>query len=200
MMTIKEINNLDCSRSSFLLIKQESEKYWEQVDLQDCWGFQIQEGSRWKKGLSESELEDFQKQLNITFPEPLKNFYRTMNGLDKPGIDNNGGTEEIDFGPIFYSYPNDVPTIQLTIEWIMDANKVTAEIMNNQNVPSIFPYFGHRFLILDHEEIVLSMFGSDIIHWADNLSKGIAKDIFSLYSKIKTKKINTSSFWNRKIG
>jgi hypothetical protein len=90
-MTKKEYKNLDCSISSFQFIKNESERFWEQVDLEICWGFQIQEGSKWKKGLSELQLEDFQKQLGITFPESLKNYYRTMNGLDKPGIDNNGG-------------------------------------------------------------------------------------------------------------
>ncbi|MGG5210875.1 SMI1/KNR4 family protein [Chryseobacterium sp. MIQD13] len=199
-MTIKEIKNLDCSISSFEFIKKESEKYWQKIDLQICWGLQIQEGSRWRKGLSETELEDFQKQLNITFPESLKNYYRTMNGLDKPGIDNNGGYGDIYFGPIFYSYPDDIPTIQSRIEWIMEENRVTEDIIRNQNVPSIIPYLGHRFLILDKEEIVLSMFGNDIVFWADNLSKGIAKDIFSLYSTIGTRKINTNSFWNKKIG
>jgi hypothetical protein len=28
-----------------------------------------------------------------------------MNGLDKPGINNNGGEGEIEFGTTFYSYP-----------------------------------------------------------------------------------------------
>ncbi|WP_261509889.1 SMI1/KNR4 family protein [Chryseobacterium paludis] len=199
-MTIKEVKNLDCSISSFQLIKKESEKYWEKVDLEVCWGLQIQEGSKWKKGLSEHQLEDFQRQLNIIFPESLKNFYRTMNGLDRPGIDNNGGYGEIDFGPIFYSYPDDIPTIKSRIEWIMEDNKVTEDIINEQSVPAIFPYFGHRFLILNDEEIVLSMYGTDIIFWADNLSKGIVKDIFLLYSNNKAKKINTDSFWNKKIG
>lgn len=163
----------------------------------ECWGFQIQEGSKWKKGLSETELEDFQQQLNITFPESLKNYYRTMNGLNKSGIDNNGGEGEIDFGPTFYSYPDDIPIIKSTIEWTMEANRVTKEIIKEQNVPSIFPYLGHRFLILDHEEVVLSMYGNDIILWGDNLSMGIATDIFSLYAR--SKKIDTNSFWNKKI-
>lgn len=63
------------------MIKKESEKYWEQINLDLCWRFQIQEGSKWKKGLSEFQLEDFQKQLGIIFPESLKNYYHTMNGL-----------------------------------------------------------------------------------------------------------------------
>jgi len=199
-MTKRQFKKLDNSTSSFHFIKKKSEKYWKKVDLQVCWGFQIQEGSKWKKGLSEPELEDFQRQLNITFPESLKNYYRTMNGLDKPGIDNNGGEGEIDFGDIFYSYPNDIPIIKSRIEWIMEANRVTEDSIRDQKVPHIVPYLGHRFLILDNEEVVLSMFDNDIIYWADNLCRGIAKDIFSLYSNNNVKKINTSSFWNKKIG
>lgn len=197
MIKKRRLKKLDNSLSSFQYIKKKSEKYWEKVDLMECWGFQIQEGSKWKKGLSESELEDFQQQLNIILPESLKNYYRTMNGLNKPGIDNNGGEREVDFGPIFYSYPDDIPIIKSTIERVMEANRVTKEIIKEQNVPSIFPYLGHRFLILDHEEAVLSMYGNDIILWSDNLSRGIAMDIFPLF--VKSKKIDTNSFWNKKI-
>lgn len=197
MIKRRQLKKLDNSLSTFQYIKKKSEKYWKKVNLMECWGFQIQEGSKWEKGLSESELEDFQQQLNIIFPESLKNYYRTMNGLDKPGIDNNGGEREVDFGPIFYSYPDDIPIIKSTIERVMEANRVTKEIIQEQNVPSIFPYLGHRFLILDHEEVVLSMYGNDIILWSDNLSKGIVMDIFSLF--VKSKKIDTNSFWNKKI-
>lgn len=198
-MTKQDYKNLDCSILSFQFIKKESEKYWKKVELDVCWGFQIQEGSKWKKGLSEIQLEDFQKQLEITFPESLKNYYRTMNGLDKPGINNNGGEGEIEFGTIFYSYPDDINEMKYMIEWIMEDNGATDATVNSQDVPSIIPYFSHRFLILDNEEIVLSMYGSDIIIWADNLSKALAKDIFSVYSLPEEKKINMNSFWNKKI-
>ena len=179
-MTKKEYKNLDCSISSFQFIKKESEKCWEQIDLERCWGFQIQEGSKWKKGLTEPELDDFQKLLKFSFPESLKNFYRTMNGLDKLGINNNGGKEEIEFGATFYSYPDDINRIKSQIEWVMEANCVTNEIIHKQNAASIFPYYIHRFLIIDNEEIALSMWGRDIIFWAENLSKSINSESSSV--------------------
>ena len=111
-MTKARYHKLDNSVSSFEFIKQQSEQYWEHIELKICWGFQIQEGSKWKKGLSEQQLLDFQRELGMTFPESLKNFYRTMNGLDKPGINNNGGEEETEYGPTFYSYPDDISAIK----------------------------------------------------------------------------------------
>jgi hypothetical protein len=76
---------------------------------------------------------------------------------------------------------------------------VTDEIINTQNAPSIIPYLGHRFLILDNEGAILSMYGNDMIIWAENLSKGIARDIFPIHSAIEIKNINMNSFWNRKV-
>jgi len=48
-MKKRQFKKLDNSISSFQWIKKKSEKYWQKVDLMECWGFQIQEGSKWKK-------------------------------------------------------------------------------------------------------------------------------------------------------
>jgi hypothetical protein len=198
IMTKSEYKKLDNSITSFELIKQKSEQYWERIDLDACWGFQIQQKSKWKQGLTQQQIEDFQRQLGIQFPESLINYYKTMNGLDKPGLNNNGGESEIQFGPTFYSYPDDVEKIKSQIDWILKDNSVTKEVTAKLNLPAIVPYLGHRFLILDEEELVLSMYGSDIIFWAENLSKGIASDIFPSHPKVGSEKVNTNSFWNKK--
>ncbi|MFY7826892.1 MAG: hypothetical protein ACOVQ4_07195 [Flectobacillus sp.] len=195
-MTNKTFNTLDCSIASYQLIKKESEKYWENIKLDTCWGWQIQKDSKWKTGLSEIQLEDFQKKLGLTFSESLKNYFRTMNGLDKLGINNKAGEGEIEFGTTFYSYPDDIDTIKSQIAWILKENNLTD---NTLNVPPIIPYLGHRFLILDEEESVLSMYGNDIIFWAENLSKGLASDIFSIHATIDTDNIKMNTFWNKRI-
>jgi hypothetical protein len=161
----------------FTEIKHLSEKYWSEYDINpDIFGFQIQNGTKWKKGLSEKELSDFQAELNIEFPEELKNFYRTMNGLDKKGINvfGSNGTEP-NFNPIYYSYPDDLKQIRENINWIYESNDAK---MENTEIPKIFPVTGHRFLILDGNNQILSMYGDDIIFWSDNISKLIATDIF----------------------
>lgn len=198
-MNKKAYKNLDCSVASFQFLKEESEKYWEEIELEILWGFQIQSGSKWKKGLLESELADFQQQLQIEFPEPLKNFYRTMNGLTLPGINNNCNEGPITYGPKFYSYPEDIIRIKEQINWVLEENNLTRTELNSKNIPQIFPFFGHRFLILDEDECVLSMYGNDIIFWETNLAKGIAKDIFDLNPAISMNDFEKKSFWKSKI-
>lgn len=172
-MTSKEYNRLENSIESFELIKQKSEEHWRSKALDLCWGFQIQNGSTWRNGLSEKELEDFQNLINLEFPQSLKNFYLTMNGLDKPGIDVNGGEEKPTFHPTFYSYPEDIPIIKNHMEIAFSYNP--KELTKSSK---IFPYFGHRFLDFTESEKVLSIYYDDIVDWSENLAKGIAKDIF----------------------
>jgi hypothetical protein len=81
----------------------------------------------------------------------------------------------------------------------LETNSVTQEVIIKQNVAPLFPYFGHRFLILDEEQHVLSMHSRDIIYWAHNLSKGIARDIFPFFSKENLNEIDENSFWNKKV-
>lgn len=198
-MTIKKYLSLDNSLESFQLIKLESEIFWKSIELENCWGLQIQAGSKWNKGLSEEQLKDFQNQMNLEFPESLKNFYRTMNGLNKPAVNNNGGEGTLEYGSLFYSYPEDIKIIKSQIEWVLEANKISQGDLKTYNIPRIFPYFGHRFLLFDHPENVLSMYGDDIIFWANILSKGIAKDIFYLYSIKENKNSKIKKFWNDRL-
>ena len=182
-MTFEQINKIDTNISSFEYIKTLSEQKWRNITLNECWGFQIQENSIWNSGLSEKELNEFQKQMGFEFPESLKNFYRTMNGLNKLGINISGdlNTQNPTYRPTFYSYPDDLELMKEQINWILDSNEINIQDIKKGKAPFIFPYFGHRFLIIDSNEQVLSMHGDDIIPWADNLAKGILKDILELY-------------------
>ena len=199
---MKQINKVDTKISSFEKIKTLSEEKWKNLELEECWGFQIQKNSKWKDGLSENELNEFENQLGFKFPESLKNFYRTMNGLNKPGINISGNlkNEIPTFRSTFYSFPNDLELIKEKIDWILDSNNITEQDLIDGKAPFIFPFFGHRFLIIDSNEQVLSMYGNDIIPWADNLSKGIAKDIFDLYDgEVDLTNFEPVEYWLKEI-
>jgi hypothetical protein len=109
----------------FEQFKHISEQYWDTVNgYKDCWGYQIQIGSKWKRGLSETELKEFENAVGFTFPWPLANLYKAMNGLDRPGIDFGGDVAENvpEFRSQFYSFPDDLDIIKDYIDWIYEAN------------------------------------------------------------------------------
>ncbi|NTS42153.1 hypothetical protein HRG84_14715 [Flavisolibacter sp. BT320] len=171
----------DDSISFFETIKRESEKFWnDTLPNKDIYGFQIQPDTKWRPGLTNTEIQEFETAMGFSFPTPLWNFYKTMNGLTKAGINLYGknGTPPA-FRPLFYSFPDDLRLVKEQIEWIYEATSVKAEDLQGLGVSRIFPVYQHRFMLVDHpDHPILSMYGDDIIYWADSLSKLLANEIF----------------------
>jgi hypothetical protein len=165
----------------FETIKKESERFWcETTPTQNVYGFQVQQDSKWRQGLSDTELQEFENSIGFSFPAPLRNFYKTINGLTKQGINlyGNDGTQPT-FRSVYYSYPGDIALIQEQIDWIYEATSVEIENLDSLEVSRIFPVSGHRFMLVDIPgNPILSMYGDDIIYYADNLSKLLANEIF----------------------
>ncbi|MCO5238380.1 MAG: SMI1/KNR4 family protein [Chitinophagaceae bacterium] len=172
----------DDTVSFFETVKKESEIFWADTSPnKGIYGFQIQQDSKWRQGLNDTELQEFENSIGFSFPTPLRNFYKTMNGLTKQGINlyGNNGTQPA-FRSVFYSYPDDLKLIQEQIEWIYEATSVKKEDLESLNVSRIFPVYGHRFMLVDIPgNPILSMYGDDIIFYAENLSKLLANEIFS---------------------
>lgn len=170
----------DDSLHCFQKIKQATNAAWRRTTLvENCWGLQTQSRTKWRAGLSESALADFESAMGYAFPQSLKNYYRTMNGLDKPGIDLQGseGTPPR-YGPIYYAYPDDLDEIKKTIEWVLNANRVAPEELPAK-ASRIFPVTGHRFLLIDDpKNRVLSMYGDDIIYWSNGVSGLLLREEF----------------------
>jgi hypothetical protein len=170
----------DDSVSFFQKLKEESEVYWASTDMnKSLYGFQVQKHSKWLPGLSENEISAFENELDVVFPTGLKNFYRTMNGLDKPGVNVYGSQGHMHaYTPLYFSFPEDIDMVRRKIAWVLESNQLTRKKLDRLQIPKIFPVTGHRFLILDQNLQILSMHGADIIYWTDCLSKLIACNIF----------------------
>jgi hypothetical protein len=85
----------DDSLQCFQNIKQAANKNWRRAKIEEnCCGFQIQAGTKWREGLTQTALAEFEAAMGYEFPVSLKNYYLTMNGPDTPGIDvqGSGGT------------------------------------------------------------------------------------------------------------
>jgi hypothetical protein len=170
----------DDSLKCFEKLKQVTNKSWRRIEIVDnCYGLQMQSRTKWRNGLSETTLAEFEKAMGYTFPTPLKNYYLTMNGLDTPGIDVQGSHGDPPrYGAIYYSYPDDLDKIKETIEWVLDANHVALEDLPAK-ASRIFPVKGHRFLLIDDPKLrVLSMHGDDIIYWSNGVSGLLIREEF----------------------
>ncbi len=174
----------DDSISFFEAFKIASEAYWQTADLQpDTYGFQIQPKSRWNQGLTKEEIEAFEQVLGLSFPTPLKNYYRVMNGLSLPAVNiyGNSGSPPA-YHNSLYHYPEDIALVQEKINWIYKANNTTVQQLLDQGASRIFPIYGHRFLLTDHPTtMILSMYGDDIIPWTTSIGELLAKDLLRHY-------------------
>ncbi|KAA2238837.1 SMI1/KNR4 family protein [Chitinophaga agrisoli] len=157
----------------FEAFKKRSNSYWGYVPPDGPYGYEFKKGTKWRPGLTDAALKEFEHAMGFAFPTPLRNFYKTMNGLDTRGTweDEEG---KVHYHGGFYSFPDDLQIIRETIQWIYDANGVTEEKLVADGISRIFPIYAHRFLLIDEPlHPVLSMYGNDVIYWADSLSKTI---------------------------
>jgi hypothetical protein len=175
----------------FVWLKNESEKFWKSIKFwisininPKVYGFQIQKNTKWNPGLSNSDIEKFEKDLGFNFPEIYKLFLKTMNGTDKPA---------------YYSYPRDLETIQEMIEWICESFEIKVKDMDGDKIPFIIPITQHRFLISDKTKRnpVLSMYGQDVIIYASSLKTFLINDIFYKHKQEDNLADISVDFWLR---
>ncbi|MDR0467857.1 MAG: hypothetical protein LBG67_03310 [Campylobacteraceae bacterium] len=172
----------------FIELKKTSEDYWKNISIKKgVYGFQIQNGTKWNDGLSESQLVEFQKIMGFEFPEILKDFYTVMNGVDKEQINIYGNSShKHSYLKKFYGFPDDVEEIKKLIKWIYEANKIDEEEMIDKNISRIFPIYHHRFILINQKEHpVLSIYGDDIVLYANNMI-----DLFYDDLEIKKTRLN----------
>jgi len=167
----------------FPWLKTESEKFWETIEIsKGIYGFQIQAGTKWLPGLTDEQITAYEKEMGFAFPEIYKAFLRTMNGTDKQTINVMGNSgEPHGYGLGFYSYPRDIAVVKDMIGWICEEFKFTSNDLDIKDIPHIMPIVSHRFLVIDHYETnpVLSMYGNDVVPYADSLDHFLYYDIFS---------------------
>ena len=166
----------------FLWLKKESEKFWKTVSIDDSiFGFQIQKGTRWIRGLSEKEISDYEKSLGFPFPEAYKKYLRCMNGTDKETINVYGRSgEPYRYGPGFYSYPRDLDIIKTRIECNYRDFGTIAEKAEQEDIPHLIPIVSHRFLVADRCKAnpVISIQGTDSILYSDSLESFLYYHVF----------------------
>lgn len=138
-------------REFMVWFKDRSERHFANMCLDlDAYGTQHQPGTKWRPGLTESELAAFEAALGFAFPEELRAFYRIMNGTDRPGVNVYGQSGlPYTYAPLYPSYPEHLPDIQRRIAQVLAAKGLTTDRMREAAIPFVFPLVDFYFLVLD---------------------------------------------------
>lgn len=171
------------SKDTFLKLRTDIESTWSQIELNDNqYGFQIQKGTKFLKGLTDSKILEYQKALNLEFPEILIDYLSIMNGTDKPTINIYGKSKNNPkYSTQFYSYPRDIELVKKMIHDVYNSFDVNNKLLLQNDISRIFPIFSHRFMMIDspHHEI-LSIYYEDGIYWASSLEKLLENEILKI--------------------
>jgi hypothetical protein len=156
---------------SFIEIKQLSEALWDKENPERIYGYQFQPKTKWKNGLSDSDISAFEKAVGFDFPEILRDYYSVMNGVDKESVNTfrDSGCAYT-YSKMLYSYPEDMRLLENLTQLIYDENYIERDTMNKKNISRIFPVYAHNFILVDHPgHPVLSMYGQEIFYSSNNL-------------------------------
>ena len=159
--------------------KIKSENKFKNIEIERCWGFQIQPGTTWNPGLKELEIESLEQLFGFQFPFDYKEMISNINGLDKDevSIDPNG-KEADEFGRRMYKYPEDFETtLHLRQEIMENMNYVNEALQlsgfDTSKVIGFVPLYGHRALAVFTDKSlspVISIHqGNDVIVYGKTL-------------------------------
>ncbi|MCU4165387.1 SMI1/KNR4 family protein [Carboxylicivirga caseinilyticus] len=132
--------------------KDVSEKHFEEFELdKEAYGLDFQKGTKWNIGLSDREIGEFQKELGFEFPYELKQFYKTVNGTNVPGVNTFGESGmQYNYEPIYYSYPVHVTIIKELINEKLEISGLSPTTMIKNNIPFIFPIERFYYMVIDN--------------------------------------------------
>lgn len=159
--------------------KEVSEKEFESLELYgNVSGFQMQPGTKWKKGLSADNLRKLEAQFGFELPYDYRSFIAVMNGIDTDLISiDPDGVEEDTFSQLYYEYPKDfqkakafLSEIEIYKKYVHDA--LSGEGFHIGSLEGFVPTYGHRALAVFKDKSlspVVSVWGDDVVVLAKNI-------------------------------
>jgi hypothetical protein len=144
----------------FPWFKAESEKMWASLPPNDPRAV-----LKWLPGLSDAQINDFEKMMGFAFPDIYRMFLSCMNGTEERyhseerdgAWDSDGyfATFKVEVSDhLFHSYPRDLHDITKLIDRACKLYGVKRSELDKKGIPHIMPLLKrNRFLIMDRCEI-----------------------------------------------
>lgn len=159
--------------------KKRTERNFSRAKInKSVWGYQIEPGSKWNKGLTQNQIEKLEKLMGFELPTDYKSMLSTMNGLDhdQRAVDPTGTLDD-EFGTNLYRYPNDFKRTRWLLKKIHENIKHVKKALANSDfdtkkIVGFVPLYAHRALVVFKDKSlspVVSVWGDDVIVYGNNL-------------------------------
>ena len=182
-------SNFDSSNLDdfFIEFKKLTEEYWKHIKNNPMiFGFQFQAGTRWNPGLSDIEIAEYEKELEVQFPYDYKQMLHFMNGTNFPTLNNYGSSGHPHTTSVgFYSYPRDIDIVKEYIGYVeMDREEINLVLKEDgyelDPEAKLVPIYGHRYVVCSSDlskSTVLSIEGTDAIVYGDSLENYLLNEL-----------------------
>lgn len=161
-------------------LKKRSEKKFRKIPLySNCYGLQIQPGTKWNPGLTKSEIESLEALFGFEFPDDYKSMLTVMNGFDRDEISIDPDEElEDEFGRMLYKFPEDYERTKWMVEELFEFINHTKEPLKKagfetEHIIGFIPLYGNRYLAVFKDKslnpVISAHQGNDVILFANSL-------------------------------
>ena len=158
--------------------KKITEECFEDIEYEECCGFQIQTGTKWNKGLSDIEIKQLERKIGFEFPYEYLKMLSVMNGFDRENISiDPDEVYENEFKRICYKYPEDFKNVKWLLDDIDENIKyinyeLDSQGLNSKDVTGFIPLYLHRALVVFKDKElspVISIYGNDVVIFGNSL-------------------------------
>jgi hypothetical protein len=188
-------------------------------------GLDWAQGTKWRGGTTEAQVDEAQKRFGLVFPPDYRRFLVTLHTTDPEmvGAFYEGSTLVAKTGRSLYDWLGDPDPIKEALAWPVDgllwsieaddiwhpnwgqrpdseSGRVEVIRALAESGPPLIPVFGHRYLVgipLGEGNPVLSMYGADVIVYADDLEAYLANELAGQPARVSesTLLLDSLGFW-----
>jgi hypothetical protein len=169
-------------------LRETTEAAWQQVgepSLDDFRtagfiGARWRRGTRWTGPLDDETIAQVEGRFGVHFPPQHRLFLQTLHSTTpwQRGADYRTGDLALHRAPGFYDWLHDEERIRAAMSDVADTSEFADEIdvhfggrrwLEGGPSPQLIPIFGHRYVVADDSQWVLSIVGSDAIVYGEDL-------------------------------
>lgn len=157
------------------------------------WGARWRPGTLWTGGLDDSAILAVERRYEVRFPPDHRLFLQTLHSTTpwRRGGRYADGDEEIEYEtPGFYDWLRDEPQIRVAMYNVtsamgqlpFDGQAWQSTWLEENPKPRLLPIFGHRYVVSDDTQWVLSIVDHDAIVYGDDLRDYLLTELGPLVS------------------